>query len=192
MTSSQREHAPATVPRHARLPAPGRVTGAAVPGRVARLTGQVQALSAEIGKFVVVGGFCFVLDIAVANALHVGLGAGPTISKAASTALATFVSYLGNRAWAFAHRVDEQAGHGRDLGMFMVINLVGLLITLIPVDVGHYLLSMTSTLAFNVTSLLGTAVATAFRFWAYRRFVFTAGSAAHRPACRADRQAHRR
>ncbi len=179
MPSRQQERAPAASMRYPWQPVTGRarVEGAAVPGPVARLAGRLRALSAELGKFVVVGGLCFLLDVAVANALHVGLGAGPTISKAASTILATFVSYLGNRAWAFAHRVDAQAGHGRDLGVFMTINVIGLLITLVPVDVGHYLLGLTSPLAFNVTSLLGTAVATVFRFWAYRRFVFTVGTA---------------
>ena len=36
----------------------------------------------------------------------------------------------------------------------------------------HYLLSETSPLAFTLSGILGTAVATVFRFWAYRRYVF--------------------
>ena len=151
---------------------PACVVGFSRPGPVSRLTRRVRPLVAELGKFVVVGVGCTLLDVAVANALHVGLGVGPTLSKAASTVLATLVAYLGNRAWAFAHRVDAHASHGRDLGMFMAVNVIGLVITLVPVDVGHYLLGLTSPLAFNVTGLLGTVVATAFRFWAYRRFVF--------------------
>jgi len=47
-----------------------------------------------------------------------------------------------------------------------------LVITLVPVDVAHYVLSETSPLAFTVSGILGTAVATVFRFWAYRKYVF--------------------
>ena len=170
MPSSQQERA-GHAPVQPAAP-PACVVGFSRPGPVPRLTRRVRPLVAELGKFVVVGVGCTLLDVAVANALHVGLGVGPTLSKTASTVLATLVAYLGNRAWAFAHRVDARASHGRDLGMFMAVNVIGLVITLVPVDVGHYLLGLTSPLAFNVTGLLGTVVATAFRFWAYRRLVF--------------------
>ncbi len=100
------------------------------------------------------------------------MGLGPTTSKALSTILATGVSYVGNRLWSFSHRVDEDRGHGQDIVTYGAINFVGLVITLVPVDVAHYLLDETSPLAFTVSGILGTAVATVFRFWAYRRWVF--------------------
>lgn len=136
---------------------------------------RLKALAAELAKFAVVGGFCFVLDVALANLFHFALDIGPTTSKTMSTVIATFVSYLGNRLWSFAHRVDETSSHKQDLSVYAAINVVGLVITLVPVDVAHYLLGLTSPLAFNVSGALGTAVATGFRFWAYRRYVF-AGS----------------
>jgi putative flippase GtrA len=129
---------------------------------------------AELFKFVVVGGFCFVLDTVLANWFHFGLGLGPTTSKALSTVIATGVSYVGNRLWSFAHRVADDRGQGQDISVYAAINVVGLVITLIPVDVAHYVLSETSKLAFNVSQVLGTLVATVFRFWAYRRWVFAA------------------
>lgn len=141
------------------------------------LLARVRPLVAELSKFVVVGGVCFVLDLVVANLLHFGLGIGPTTAKTASTVLATVASYLGNRLWSFAHRVDDETGQGKDVTVFALINLVGLVITLVPVDVAHYLLHRTSGIAFNVSSILGTAVATVFRFWAYRRYVFTKDTA---------------
>lgn len=135
---------------------------------------RLRPLAAELVKFVMVGGFCFVLDTLLANWFHFGLGLGPTTSKTLSTVIATGVSYLGNRLWSFAHRVDDDRGHGQDLTVYAVINVVGLVITLIPVDVAHYVLGETSKLAFNVSQVLGTLVATVFRFWAYRRWVFAA------------------
>ena len=135
---------------------------------------RLRPLAGELFKFVVVGGFCFVLDTLLANWFHFSLGLGPTTSKALSTVIATVVSYLGNRLWSFAHRVDDDRGHGQDATVYAAINLVGLVITLVPVDVAHYVLGETSKLAFNVSQVLGTLIATVFRFWAYRRWVFAA------------------
>jgi putative flippase GtrA len=132
----------------------------------------LRPLASEMAKFLVVGGFCFVLDLLLAYAFRFKVGLGPTTSKTLSTAIATAVSYGGNRLWSFSHRVDAESGHGRDLSTYVVINVIGLVITLVPVDIAHYVLSETSPLAFNVSGILGTAVATVFRFWAYRKYVF--------------------
>ncbi len=138
---------------------------------------RARLLLRDLTKFLVVGGVCSSLDLLVANLLHFGVGVGPTTSKATATALATLVSYLGNRWWALSHRVDEDTGHRRNLIVFTAINVVGLAITLVPVDVAHYVFGLTSATAFNVSSVLGTAAATVFRFWAYRRYVFTDAAA---------------
>ena len=138
------------------------------------LVTRVRGIGPELAKFVVVGGFCFVLDFLLANVFHFGLHLGPTTSKSLSTIIATAVSYVGNRLWSFAHRVDDDGSHGKDITRYAAINVVGLVITLVPVDVAHYLLGETGKLAFNVSQLIGTAVATVFRFWAYRRWVFQA------------------
>jgi putative flippase GtrA len=139
---------------------------------VSSLIERLRPLVSELAKFLVVGGFCFVLDVLLAYVFRFEVGLGPTTSKTLSTVIATGVSYVGNRLWSFAHRVDADNGHGQDIGAYAAINLVGLVITLVPVDVAHYVLSETSPLAFTVSGILGTAVATVFRFWAYRKYVF--------------------
>lgn len=136
------------------------------------LLDRLRPLAGELLRFVVVGGVCFALDVALAYLLRFQVGLGPTTSKTLSTVVATVVSYLGNRLWSFEHRVDDERGHGRDASTYALINVVGLVITLVPVDVSHYLLDQTSAVAFTVSGVLGTAVATVFRFWAYRRWVF--------------------
>lgn len=141
------------------------------------LVEKLRPIASELWKFLVVGGFCFVLDVALAYAFRFEVGLGPTTSKTLSTVIATGVSYAGNRLWSFSHRVDSSTGQRQDVMRYVVINFVGLVITLVPVDVAHYVLSETSPFAFNVTQVLGTVVATVFRFWAYRRYVF-----AHDPA----------
>jgi putative flippase GtrA len=141
---------------------------------VDRLPPKVRSITAELGKFLVVGGFCFVLDTVLSLFFHYTLDLGPTTSKALSTIVATAVSYVFNRLWSFSHRVDADSGHGKDATTYGLINLAGLVITVIPVDVAHYLLDETSALAFTVSGVVGTAIATVFRFWAYRRWVFDA------------------
>ncbi len=136
------------------------------------LTERLRSVGAELLKFVVVGGFCFVLDTALSLLFRFTVHLGPTTSKTLSTIIATAVSYVGNRLWSFAHRVDDDRGHGQDITVYAVINVVGLVITLIPVDIAHYLLDETSPVAFTVSGVIGTAIATVFRFWAYRRWVF--------------------
>ncbi len=141
------------------------------------LRSRLRGILAELFKFAVVGGFCFVLDTGLAYVFRFRLGShnlGPTTSKGLSTIIATGVSYLGNRLWSFRHRVDDEASHGKDLTVYAAINGVGLVITLIPVVISHYLLHQTSPLAFTIAGTIGTGVATFFRFWGYRRWVFAA------------------
>lgn len=134
---------------------------------------RLRHIGPELAKFVVVGGFCFVLDVALAYLFRFELDMGPTTAKTLSTILATAVSYGGNRLWSFSHRVDDARDHRQDMTIYAAINLAGLIITLIPVDIAHYVLSETSAVAFTVSGIIGTAFATVFRFWAYRRWVFT-------------------
>jgi putative flippase GtrA len=148
-----------------------------VPSAPVPLMERARLLLHDLARFLVVGGLCFGLDLLVSNLLHFGVGLGPTTSKTAATALATLASYLGNRWWALAHRVDEDAGQSRDVLVFVLVNALGLVITLVPVDVAHYGLGLTGATSFNVSSIIGTAAATAFRFWAYRRYVFTSAAA---------------
>lgn len=136
------------------------------------LSERLRGIAGELVRFVVVGGFCFVLDTALSLVFRFEIGLGPTTSKGLSTIIATGVSYLGNRMWSFSHRVDDDAKHHRDITLYAVINGIGLVITLIPVDISHYVFDQKSKLAFIVSGVLGTGVATIFRFWAYRKYVF--------------------
>lgn len=139
--------------------------------RLRGLYDQWQHLVHELTKFGIVGIACYALDVGISNELHFGLGVGPITSKAISTVIATLASYVGNRNWSFSHRA--RSGTRRELTLFTVINVVGLAMTLACVGVARYGLGLTGGLAFNISgNLLGTGLATGFRFWAYKRFVF--------------------
>lgn len=134
----------------------------------------------EALKFGAVGAVAFVLDVGLFNLFTTGLwpGAGSPpldghekLAKIASASVAILWAWLGNRYWTFRHR--RQATPARELMLFVVMNLVGLLISVLCLTVSHDLLGFTSPLADNISgNVIGIGLGTLFRFWAYRRFVF--------------------
>jgi putative flippase GtrA len=139
-----------------------------------RLYRQFAQLVHELAKFGVIGAFNFVLAIVISDTLHLGLGVGPLTSFGLATAVATTFSYFANRYWTFRHR--DTSGLGREYMLFFVFNGVGLVISWLFIGVTHYVLGITSGLAYNVSLVVGTGAATLFRYWAYKKWVFLPAS----------------
>ncbi len=145
---------------------------------VARLRGTVNVLYREIIKFGIVGAVAFVVDLGLFNILRntvlSGYGNGPlsraVIATIISAAVATCVAWIGNRMWTFRHRRNRPVHH--EALLFALTNGVALLIQALCVGVSHHFLGHQSLIAENVAKLVGIALGTLFRFWAYRRFVF--------------------
>ncbi|MCU1599321.1 MAG: sugar translocase [Frankiales bacterium] len=133
---------------------------------------RLRHLGPELFKFLVVGGICFVVDTALSYSFRFEAGLGPNTAKSLATVVATVLSYLLNRLWSLAHRVDAERGHRRDIVSYGVISIVGLVITWIPISVTYYLLGLHGKLAYLVAIVVGTAITTVFRYWAFRRWVF--------------------
>lgn len=134
----------------------------------------------QAAKFLLVGGAATVIDIGLFNLLHAVLGVGPLTAKVLSTLVAGVAAFIGNRQWSFA------AGRGqvrRQAFAFLVVNLVSLALALLPLAVARYALGMTGVVALNVAgNVVGLTLATALRFYGYRRWVFpTAPAAASGP-----------
>ncbi|MGD0241430.1 MAG: GtrA family protein [Streptosporangiaceae bacterium] len=124
----------------------------------------------EVAKFGAVGILAFLITIVGANALRYGAGLGPLTSVAVATAVATVFAFLGNKLWAFRHR---RGGHwGRESVLFFVFNGIGLLIQLGFVSVARYGLGLEDKFSYNVANIVGVGVATIFRLYCYRRWVF--------------------
>lgn len=135
---------------------------------------RLDQLVRELMKFGTVGAFAYVVDIGLYNLLRATVLEDRTITaKVVSVTVATGVAFLGNRHWTFRHRSDP--GLARGFGVFALLNGIAMVITVIPLWISHYLLGMTSLLADNIsTNVIGTALATVFRFWSYRKWVFVA------------------
>ena len=130
-------------------------------------------------KFGVVGGVAFLVDTGLFNLLlHIGqepvLGEKPLTAKVVSVAVATMVAWLGNRFWTFRRR--RRAAVPRELFLFAVVNVGGLLLALLPLAVSRYVLELDSPIADNIAAnVVGLGLGTVFRFVMYRTVVFTGG-----------------
>jgi len=129
----------------------------------------------EFAKFGVIG----VIGLLVTNAgyllLHGKLGMGPVKATTIATIVATCVTYVGNRYWSFKHR--ERTSVPREGIIFFTLNGIGLLIQDAVVAVNYYILGFAhNKLAEFLALNAGIALATVFRFWSYRKFVWAAPS----------------
>jgi putative flippase GtrA len=124
-------------------------------------------------KFLVVGAVGTVVTFGVANALT---GVGKYKAVTVATVVATVVTYLGNRYWSFRHRQSQ--GTARDSIMFFVMNGIGLLIYYGCIALIQDVAGLSGKLWYNVALVVGTGLGTLFRFWSYRKWVWTAPPAA--------------
>ena len=130
-------------------------------------------LSYEFAKFAVVGVVGVVITNAVYDLLFIHLGIGPVTSTTIATVVAAIATFLGNRYWSF--RTRQRTGVVREIIVFAVLNGIGLLIQDATVAFNYYLLGLGhNKLAGFIALNSGIALATLFRFWSYRRFVWIA------------------
>lgn len=129
-------------------------------------------MAGEVGKFAGIGAVNTVISLAIFNLL---LQMGPLKANVIATTVATTCSYFMNRHWTYRHL--PKSSLAREYGLFFLLNVVGLLIesaVLFIARYGMHFSEHTDVLAFNIAKFGGLALATVFRFWAYRRFVFSA------------------
>ena len=130
--------------------------------------------SPEVLTFLTVGGLGYLVDVASFNALRSTAGLGsvdPSYARILAVGLAMVVTYLGNRL--FTWRGRSTGDRRRELGLFVVFNMIGLSISVVTLVISHDLLGLTSRLADNISAnVIGLALGTLFRFWSYKRFVF--------------------
>lgn len=131
-----------------------------------------QILVHEVAKFGIVGALGFVVQLAVQNGLHSGLKIGPTFAVVIAYCAATVVTFVGNKFWAFKHRKGR--GLGQETATFVLLNGIGIVIQVGLVDAVYYGLDIRDTLAYNVATIIGIGLATLFRLYSYRKFVFMA------------------
>jgi len=124
----------------------------------------------EVAKFAIVGGIGFVVQMAVTDGAHLELGIGPLKAVVIGYIVATAVTFVGNRHWAFKHRKGK--GLGRETVTFVILNVIGLGIQEAVVAIVHYGFGFTDALSYNIANIIGIGLGTLFRLWSYRKWVF--------------------
>ncbi|HLP23583.1 MAG TPA: GtrA family protein [Microbacteriaceae bacterium] len=130
-------------------------------------------------KFGVVGGFGYVIDLSISNALWAyGLSTGnsswvfsPVGGKMISTSVAILFNWVGNRYWVFrAHRRRDVL---KELLEFVAVSVGGMFIALAVLWFTHHVLGYHSLLANNIAgNVVGLGLGTIFRFLLYRYWVY--------------------
>ena len=103
----------------------------------------------------------------------------PVTAKGISVIVATIVSYVLSREWSFRTRGGRERHY--EASLFFLICGIGLVINATPLWISRYVLQLrvpvVSLLAqeaadFASANVIGTLLAMAFRWWAFRRYVF--------------------
>jgi putative flippase GtrA len=122
----------------------------------------------EITAFGLVGAVGVSIDVSLFN---VFFSQGQIVAKCISTFAATCVTYFGNRYFSFSHRA--RSGIGRETSIFLGINVVTLMFSIMVIAVFEYPLHFKHHLvAMNLVNIVTIGIGTLFRFWSYKRFVF--------------------
>ncbi len=134
----------------------------------------------EMVKFAFVGGITWVIDTVVFLLLKsTVLDTKPLTAKIMAVLVATIVSYVLNREWSFRTRGGRERHH--EALLFFLISGVSIAMYSAPLAASRYVFDlqvpavslMTQEMAdFLSGQILGTMVGMAFRWWAFRRFVF--------------------
>jgi putative flippase GtrA len=135
-----------------------------------RLYSRSRQLIHEAAKFGVVGAIGFVVNLAGADVLRYDVGLEKYAALTIATVLATIVTFIGNRYWAFRHRGGD--GTARESVLFFGLNGVALLIQYVSLWFIDGVLGLGSRFWYLAAVVLGTGLGTLFRFWSYRRWVW--------------------
>ncbi|MGY1436136.1 GtrA family protein [Streptomyces reniochalinae] len=136
---------------------------------------RLERLVRELAKFGAVGALGFLVNVAIFNLCIHTFQLAPIRSGVVSQVVAIGTNYLGNRYWTYRH-IDKNQIH-RETVLFFFFSGIGLVLENGILALSHYGLGYTSPLADNISkNVVGLAIGTVFRFWAYRTWVFRVGA----------------
>jgi putative flippase GtrA len=143
----------------------------------------------ELIKFAIVGATTFVIDSGIFYTLKLTvLEPKPVTAKIIAGIVAVIASYVLNREWSFQNRGGRLRHH--EALLFFAVSGVGVLLSMAPLWVSSYVLQLrqpnVSLTVENIADfvsayIIGNLLQMAFRFWAFRRWVFPDEMAKHAP-----------
>ncbi|GAB7033117.1 GtrA family protein [Streptomyces sp. NPDC021749] len=134
------------------------------------LRSRLEALTREVVKFGAVGGAGVVVNFVVFNLVRHLTDVPVVRASIIATVVATGTNYLGYRY--FTYRDRDKHGRTKELTLFLLFSAVGLVIENGLLYIATYGFHWDTPLENNVFKFLGIGLATLFRFWSYRTWVF--------------------
>jgi putative flippase GtrA len=148
----------------------GLRTAPEVPRSAARA--RLDRLARELAKFGAVGGAGVLVNLLVFNLVRHVTDLQVVRASVIATIVAIVFNYLGFRY--FTYRDRDKSGRTKELTLFLLFSAVGLVIENGVLYTATYGFGWDSPLQSNIFKFVGIGVATLFRFWSYRTWVFRA------------------
>lgn len=133
---------------------------------------RLDALAREVAKFGVVGAMGLLVNVAVSNLLWQTTDLQVVRASLLATFVAILFNYVGFRYWTYRDR--DKTGRTRELTLFLLFSAVGAAIENGVLYTATYGFGWNGPIQSNVFKILGIGIATLFRFWSYRSWVFKA------------------
>ncbi|MGV9940294.1 GtrA family protein [Streptomyces sp. NPDC003401] len=134
--------------------------------------GRLRGLVHELAKFGAVGGAGLLVNLGVFNFVRHVTDLPVVRASVIATVVAIAFNYVGFRY--FTYRDRDKGGRTKEMSLFLLFSAVGLVIENGLLFLATYGFGWDSPLQSNVFKFLGIGIATLFRFWSYRTWVFKA------------------
>lgn len=126
----------------------------------------------EAAKFGAVGGAGLLVNLVVFNLVRHLSGIPVVRASVIATIVSIAFNYVGFRY--FTYRDRDKGGRTKELTLFLLFSAVGLVIENGILYTATYGFGWDTPLQSNVFKFIGIGIATLFRFWSYRSWVFRA------------------
>ncbi|MEU5974079.1 GtrA family protein [Streptomyces sp. NPDC047315] len=140
--------------------------------RGAALRGQLKQLMHEVAKYGAVGGAGVLVNLGVFNLVRATTEIPVVRASIIANVVAIAFNYLGFRY--FTYRDRDRSRRTREMSLFLFFSAIGTVIENGVLYAATYGFNWDSPLQSNFFKFFGIGVATLFRFWSYRTWVFRA------------------
>ena len=134
----------------------------------------------ELIRFALVGGTTFLIDNGVWYALKLTVLTDKVVTaKVIGVLVAIIASYVLSREWSFHTRGGRERHH--EAALFFLVSGLGVAINILPLWLSRHLFGLQAPFVSVITeevadfvsgSIIGMLLATGFKYWAMRRWVF--------------------
>ncbi|MFF9808500.1 GtrA family protein [Streptomyces coeruleorubidus] len=133
---------------------------------------RLRRLLHEVAKFGAVGGAGVLVNLLVFNLVRHVTDLQVVRASVIATVVAIVFNYVGFRY--FTYRDRDKTRRTREMSLFLLFSAVGLVIENGVLYAATYGFGWDTPLQNNIFKFLGIGIATLFRFWSYRSWVFRA------------------